>query len=77
MPRGQEAAERRLLGRLDLLAERRERRAAEPAEDVRVAPLALGAAGPQLAADELLLPLERAQLGLDVAAEALVRLARS
>ena len=73
--RRQEAPERRLLGRLDLLAQRGERRAAQPAEDVGVAPLALGAARPQLAADELLLALERAQLGLDVAAEVVVRLA--
>ena len=74
MPRRQEAAERRLLGGLDLLAKGGERRAPEAAEDVGVAPLALCAARTQLAADELVLPFQRSQLGLDVAAEALVRL---
>ena len=76
MPARQEAAHRRLLDGLDLAAERRERRAPEPPEHLRVAPLALAAAGTKLAADELLRTLERAQLGLDVAAEALVRLTR-
>ena len=58
MPRGQEPRERRRLDRLDLAAERSERRAPQPAEDVGVAPLALGPAGPELAADEQLVPLE-------------------
>ena len=76
MPARQEAAERRLLGGLDLLAQRGERRAAQTAQDVGVAPLALGPARPQLAADQLVLALELAQLLLDVAAEVLARLAR-
>ena len=75
VPARQEAADRRLLDRLDLLAQRGERRAPQPAEHVGVAPLALGAARTELAADELVLALERAQLRLDVAAEVLVRLA--
>ena len=57
----QEAAERRLLGRLDLAPQRGERRAAQPAQHVGVAPLALDAAGPELAADELLRALELAR----------------
>ncbi len=58
MPARQEAAERGLLDRLDLAPQRRERGAAQPAQHVGVAPLALAAAGPQLAAHELLLALE-------------------
>src|SRR2546425_2383871 len=74
VPVRQEAAERRLLGRLDFLPQRRERCAAQTPEDVRVTPLPLGPAGTQLAAHQLLLPLELAQQRLDVAAEPLVRL---
>ena len=74
VPARQEAPECRLLGRLDLLAQRGERRAAQPAEDVGVAPLALRPTRPELAADELLLALEDAELGLDVTAEVVVRL---
>ena len=69
VPARQEAAERRLLDRLDLAPQRGERRAAQPPQHVGVAPLALGAARAQLAADELLLALELAQLRLDVDAE--------
>ena len=65
VPGGKEAAERGLLGGLDLAAQHGERRAADAAQDVRIAPLALGAAGPKLAADELVLELERGELGLD------------
>src|SRR5262249_7713982 len=54
----------------------RERGAAKTAEDVGLAPLALGAAGTELAADELLVALERVQLVLDLAAKVIVRLAR-
>jgi len=57
----QEAAERRLLRRLDLFAQRCERRAAQPAQDVGVAPFALGAARTELAADELVRELELSQ----------------
>ena len=49
---GQEAGERRRLDRLDLAAKRGERGAPQPAQHVGVAPLALGPAGPELAADE-------------------------
>ena len=77
VPARQEAPERRLLGGLDFLAERSERRAAKATQHIGVAPLALGPARPKLAADQLLLALELAQLLLDVAAEVLVRLGRS
>ena len=62
VPRGEEATERSLLGRLDLATKRRERRAPDAAQDIRVAPLALGAPGPQLAADEPLVRLETLEL---------------
>src|SRR5919204_125239 len=55
---------------------RRERRAPQPPQDVRIAPLALSAARPQLPADELLRPLQLVEQRLDIAAEALVRLGR-
>src|SRR5438067_2282538 len=74
VPVRQEAAERGLLRRLDLAAQRSQRRTAQPAQHLRVAPLALAAAWTQLAAHELLLALERAQMLLDVAAERVVRL---
>ena len=60
LPGGQEAAERRLVGRLDLLAQRGERRPAKPPQDVGIAPLPFGAARTELAADEPVRPLERA-----------------
>ena len=59
VPARQEAAEGRLLGGLDLLAQRGQRCTAKAAQDVGVAPFALRAARPELAADELLLALER------------------
>src|SRR5581483_5909323 len=62
--------ERVVRHRLDLLAQRCERRAAQAAQDVRVAPFALGAARAQLAADEQLGALELAENRGDVAAEA-------
>src|SRR5438046_2838011 len=49
MPAWQEAAERGLLDRLDLAAERGQRRAPQSAQDLGVAPLALGPAGAQVA----------------------------
>ena len=52
VPAGQEPRERGGLDRLDLAPERRERRTAQPPQDVGLAPLALGAAGPKLAAHE-------------------------
>ncbi len=58
VPRRQEARERLLLDRLDLAAQRRERRAPQAAQHVGVAPLALGAARAKLAAHEQLVALE-------------------
>ena len=69
VPTREEPPERRLLGRLDLAPQRRERGAPQTAEHVRVAPLALDAAGTELAADERVLALELAKQGLDVDAE--------
>ena len=74
MPARQEASQRGLLGGLDFLPQRGQRCAPQSPEDVGVAPLALHAAGPQLAADEELLALELVQDRLDVDPEALVRL---
>ncbi len=60
LPRWRERRQRPLVGGLDLLAQRRERRAAQPAQDVGIAPLALAAAPrPQLAADQVARDLER------------------
>ena len=69
VPAREEPPERRLLHRLHLAPQCGERRAAQPAQDVGVAPLALRPARPELAADELLVALEHAQLILDVDAE--------
>ena len=71
VPRGQEAGERLLLDRLNLLAERRERRAPETAQNIGITPLALAPPGSQLAADEQLLVLERGEDVGDVAPEVL------
>jgi hypothetical protein len=76
VPGGQEARERRLLDRLDLLAQRGERRAAQAAQDVRIAPLAFAPARPELTAHEQVVALERRENVRHVAAEALVRLRR-
>ena len=62
MPGRQEAGVGGLLDRLDLLAERRERRPAQPPQHVGVAPLALGPARPELASDEPLVLLEGCEL---------------
>src|SRR5439155_25904438 len=53
LPARQEAAECRLLGRLDLAPQRSERGAAQAPQHLRIAPLALAPARAQLAADEL------------------------
>ena len=58
---GSEARERALVGRLDLGPQRGERRAPQPPQHLGVAPLALGAAGAQLAAHQLAGPLEPGQ----------------
>src|SRR5204862_341365 len=60
VPAREEATERSLLHGLDLPAQGRERRTPEPPQDVGIAPLALAAAGAELATDELLLALESA-----------------
>ena len=74
VPGRQEAAEGGLLGRLDLAAERGERGSAEAAEHLGVAPLALAAARPELAAHEQVGALELVQHALEREAEALVGL---
>ena len=53
LPARQEAGELALVGRLDLLAQPGEAGAAQPAQDVGLAPLARGAAGEELAADDV------------------------
>ena len=77
VPAREEAGEGDLLDGLDLLAKGSERGSTDPPEDVGVAPLALGSARPELAADEPVLALQHDQLGfgaLDVDAEPLSRL---
>ena len=74
VPARQKAAERRLLGRLDLAAECSQRGAPEPPQHLRVAPLALATTRTQLAPDELVGTLQLPQDRLDVATEALVGL---
>ena len=64
LPARQEGGQRALVDGLDLLAQDRERRAAQAAQDLGVAPLALAAARAQLAAHQLtrrLLLAERAR----------------
>ena len=61
--RGQEAGQRGGVDRLDLLAQRGERPAPELAEDVGVAPLALDAVGPELAAHDPAVALEHLEGG--------------
>ena len=63
LPVGQEAGEALARGGFDLAAQVGEAGAAHAAQDVRVAPLALAAAGQQLAADEDARALELAQGG--------------
>src|SRR5262249_26839833 len=76
VPAGHEAAERALLRRLDCAAQGGEGRATDPAQHIRLTPLALDAARAELAADEPVVALQRRQQRLDVAAEVVVRLAR-
>ncbi|GIU89959.1 MAG: hypothetical protein KatS3mg010_1058 [Acidimicrobiia bacterium] len=61
LPRGQEPRERGRVDRLDLVAHRRERPAAQCAQHVHVAPLALHPAGPELAEHDAALALESSQ----------------
>ena len=70
LPRGQKARQRALIDRLDLLAQRRQRRAAQAAQHLGVTPLALAAARAQLAADEVAGALELGQGGGEVDAVA-------
>src|SRR6185312_15960490 len=62
VPAGEEASERLVVDRLDLLAQRGEARAAEAAKDIGFAPFALRAARPKLAPHETALALEAAEL---------------
>ena len=63
LPGGQERRQRALVGRLDLLAQRRERGAPQAPQDLGVTPLRLArtAAGPQLAANDLPVALQPLQ----------------
>ena len=61
LPRGQEARQGALVGGLDLAAQDRQRGPSQAPQHLGVAPLALGAAGSQLTADELAGTLELAQ----------------
>ncbi len=74
LPGGQEGSERLLLGRLDLLAQRRQRGAAQAAQHLDVAPLPSGATGAQLTAHDVAVALELTQYGGGVDAVALAQL---
>ena len=76
LPGGQEARQRALVDGLDLLAQHRQRGAAQAPQHLGVAPLALAAAGAQLAADQLAAALERRQHGAAVDAVARPQLVR-
>ena len=65
VPGGKKAAECHLFCRFDLTAQHRERRAPDTAEDLRIAPLALGASGPELPANERIGELEGDELQID------------
>jgi hypothetical protein len=62
VPAGEEAGERLVVDRLDLLAQCGEARAAQAAKDVGLAPLTLHAARPKLAPHEAALALKAAKL---------------
>ena len=66
-----------MLDRLDLAAQRGQRGAPQAPQHIRIAPLALGPAGPQLAADEQPVALELEQLGREIASEPLFGIAGS
>ena len=66
LPGGKEARQLTGLGGLDLLAQHRQRGAAQAPEHLRVAPLPVRAAGAQLAADKRALTLELTQRSGDV-----------
>src|SRR6185369_2168605 len=68
LPARHEAGERTLVGRLDLLAQRGERGAPQPPQHLGIAPLAPGATGAQLPADELAPAFEAGQYGCEVEA---------
>ena len=76
LPGGREARQGRLADRLDLLAQRRQRRAPQATEHVRVAPLALRAQRSQLATHELTGLLQGGECRPDVHAVARPHLAR-
>ena len=73
LPVRQEARERALVGRLDLLAQRGERGAPQPPQHLGVAPLALRPAGAELAAHQVARDLERLQHRREVDAVALAQ----
>ena len=58
LPCRQEPGQRTVVDRLDLLAEHRQRRPAQPPQHLGITPLALGSARPQLASHEHTLALE-------------------
>ena len=66
LPGGEKAGQRALIDRLDLLAQRSQRRPAQAAQDLGVTPLALAAARAQLAADEVAGAFELGQRGGEV-----------
>ena len=68
LPRGQEAGERAAVDRLDLVAQRGQRSPPQLAQHVVVAPLALDAVGPELAAHDAAVGLERLERGAAPAA---------
>ena len=74
LPGRQEGRQPALIGGLDLLAQSRERGPAQAPQDLHVAPLALAAAGAQLAAHQRSRALELAQHRAAVDAVALVQL---
>ena len=76
LPRRQESRQPALIGRLDLLAQRRQRGTAQTPEDLDVAPVALTAAGAQLAEHDLAVTLELTQHGARVDAVTGVQLLR-
>ena len=74
LPGGQEGREASPVGRLDLLAQRGQRRPPQAPQHLDVAPVALAAPGPQLAAHQRARALELAQDRAGVDAVALAQL---
>src|SRR5207245_6142229 len=74
VPGGKEASERFLFCRLHFAPERSERRAAEAAQDIGVAPFALAPSRTELSTHEPVVALEVVQLRFDIASEMVIRL---